>query len=91
VRMQLTVWKIPSWPKRRRRYRCIHNEGARYFATDRASKSQLREELAREHVKDLSKKQKTKKEARAIDKVWIVCQNSSCIANLISRTFSSLS
>jgi amino-acid N-acetyltransferase len=29
----------------------------------------LREELAKEHVKDLSNKQKAKKEARAMDKV----------------------
>jgi amino-acid N-acetyltransferase len=41
----------------------------RHYSTERGPSSQLREEWAREHVKDLSNKQKAKKEARAIDKV----------------------
>lgn len=41
----------------------------RCYGTERGPSSQLREELAREHVKDLSNRQKAKKEARAIDKV----------------------
>ena len=41
----------------------------RRFATDKASSSQLREQLVKEHVNDLSSKHKAKKQAKALDKV----------------------
>jgi amino-acid N-acetyltransferase len=44
-------------------------ECIRSYGTERGLSSQLREELAKEHVKDLANKQKAKKEARAVDKV----------------------
>ena len=43
--------------------------GVRYLATGIGTKSQSREALAREHVKELSDKQRVKRQARAIDKV----------------------
>lgn len=59
---------IQSWAKHRRHCGSSQEHGARHYSTERGPSSQLREEWAREHVKDLSNKQKAKKEARAIDK-----------------------
>ncbi|TVY88577.1 Amino-acid acetyltransferase, mitochondrial [Lachnellula willkommii] len=59
---------VQSWAKRRRHLDAFPEDGTRGFATGRPSASQLREELAKEHVKNLSNKQKAKKEARAVDK-----------------------
>jgi amino-acid N-acetyltransferase len=61
--------QIQSWTKRRKRCGGSLEDGMRYFATDKASSSELRKQLVREHVKDLSSKQKAKKEAKALDKV----------------------
>lgn len=41
----------------------------RGFATGKQTPSQLREELAKENVKELSNQQKAKKNARALDRV----------------------
>ncbi|TVY83764.1 Amino-acid acetyltransferase [Lachnellula suecica] len=59
---------IQCWAKGGRRLGTCHEDGTRGFATEKLSASQLRQELAKEHVKDLSNKQKAKKEARAVDK-----------------------
>lgn len=59
---------IQSWAKRRRRTEYISDNGLRNYGSRRAPASQLRQELAKEHVKDLSNQQKAKKKARAIDK-----------------------
>lgn len=63
------IFQIQTWTKHKKGLGAIQYECVRSFATDRPSKSQLREERAREHVKDLSSKHRAKKEARAIDKV----------------------
>jgi amino-acid N-acetyltransferase len=55
--------------KRRSHHGSRQESATRYYGTERGPSSQLREELAREHVKDLSNQQKAKKEAKAIDKV----------------------
>ncbi len=41
----------------------------RYFATGKPAPNRLREELAKENVKELSSKQKAKKQAQALDRV----------------------
>lgn len=48
----------------------IHSNNICHFATAGPSSSQLKEELAREHVKNLSSKQKAKKEAKTLDRVY---------------------
>ncbi len=55
--------------KRRRLSGSGLEHGKRYYGSEKGTSTQLREELAREHVKDLSNQQKAKKEARALDKV----------------------
>lgn len=55
--------------KRRRLSGSGPEHGKRYYGSGKGTSTQLREELAREHVKDLSNQQKAKKEARALDKV----------------------
>ncbi|TVY37779.1 Amino-acid acetyltransferase, mitochondrial [Lachnellula subtilissima] len=59
---------VQCWAKRRRHIEAFHDDGKRGFATERPSASQLREEMAKVHVKDLSNKQKARQEARAVDK-----------------------
>lgn len=80
---------MQSWTKRKRRYKCVKIDCTRYYGTERELSSQLREELAREHVKDLSKHHKAKKDARAIDKV---CCAQDIMSNLLTsrRIFSTL-
>ncbi|KAH7314170.1 mitochondrial amino-acid acetyltransferase [Rhexocercosporidium sp. MPI-PUGE-AT-0058] len=65
---QVAGHNIQSWAKRRRRSEYIFDNKLRSYGTGRAPISQLREDLAKEHVKDLSNQQKAKKAARAIDK-----------------------
>ncbi|KAH7391477.1 mitochondrial amino-acid acetyltransferase [Cadophora sp. MPI-SDFR-AT-0126] len=65
---QVAGHNIQSWAKRRRRTECISDNGLRNFGSGRVPVNQLRQELAKEHVKDLSNQQKAKKKARAIDK-----------------------
>lgn len=62
------ILQIQCWAKNRKRIGICHEDGTRGFATEKPSASQVREELAKEHVKNLSNKQKAKKEARAVDK-----------------------
>lgn len=66
----LTAYQIQSWAKRRRRSEYVLDNGLRSYGSGRGPGSQLREELAKEHVKDLSNQQKEMKRARAIDKVF---------------------
>lgn len=73
VCIALTRLQIQSWAKRRRRTEYISDNGLRNYGSRRAPASQLRQELAKEHVKDLSNQQKAKKKARAIDKVFLLC------------------
>ncbi|KAL2061667.1 hypothetical protein VTL71DRAFT_7044 [Oculimacula yallundae] len=65
---QVAGHNIQSWAKRRRRTNIDLDNGLRSYGTGRGPVNQLREELAKEHVKDLSNQQKAKKMARAIDK-----------------------
>jgi amino-acid N-acetyltransferase len=48
----------------------IHSNGVCHFASAGPSSSQLKEELAKEHVKNLSSKEKAKKEAKTLDRVY---------------------
>jgi amino-acid N-acetyltransferase len=68
----LWLEEIQSWAKLRRPCESTQDNYARCYGTERALSNQLREELAKEHVKDLSNQQKAKKEARAHDKVRLV-------------------
>jgi len=63
---------MKSWAKHRRRSDGWIDTLRRHYATERPSKEQLRHELAKEHVKDLSDKQRAKREAKALDRVSIV-------------------
>ncbi|KAH6716801.1 mitochondrial amino-acid acetyltransferase [Leptodontidium sp. MPI-SDFR-AT-0119] len=65
---QVAGHNIQSWAKRRRRSEYILDNGLRSYGSGRVPVNQLRQELAKEHVKDLSNQQKAKKKARAIDK-----------------------
>ncbi|XMA16283.1 hypothetical protein WAI453_009074 [Rhynchosporium graminicola] len=68
---QVAGHNIQSWAKRRRRTERTLDNGVRSYGFGRLPVNQSREELAKEHVKDLSNQQKAKKMARAIDKVFI--------------------
>ncbi|CAG8983133.1 hypothetical protein HYALB_00004576 [Hymenoscyphus albidus] len=59
---------LQQWSKRNNGILHRNDEGTRYHSVESSSNKQLREELAKEHVKELSNKQKAKKEAREIDK-----------------------
>lgn len=61
--------QIQIWTKHKKSLGGLQDENVRFFATDRPSNSQLREERAKEHVRDLSTKHQANKVARAIDKV----------------------
>ncbi|KUJ16845.1 mitochondrial amino-acid acetyltransferase [Mollisia scopiformis] len=65
---QVVGHNIQSWAKQSKVCRGSLDSDIRCYGTERGLATQLREELAKEHVKDLSKQQKAKKEARAIDK-----------------------
>ncbi|KAG4430445.1 hypothetical protein IFR05_014071 [Cadophora sp. M221] len=69
---QVAGHNIQSWAKRRKRSEYILDNGLRSYGSGRVPVSQLREELAKEHVKDLSNQQKAKKKARAIDKDFFI-------------------
>ena len=84
----LTRLQIQSWAKRRRRTEYTSDYGLRNYGSRRVPASQLRQELAKEHVKDLSNQQKAKKKARAIDKV---CLLSRSIRNVPDRNLGLLS
>jgi len=60
----------------------------RFYGTERGLSNQLREKLAREHVKDLSNKQKAKKDAKALEKVAFLLIALLTAADYITRTSS---
>ncbi|KAH8586444.1 mitochondrial amino-acid acetyltransferase [Bisporella sp. PMI_857] len=63
---------IQSWTRRGRRLEEVNNGQVRHLATVRPAASHLRDELTREHVRDLSSKQKAKKEAKALDRDFFI-------------------
>ncbi|KAG9231208.1 mitochondrial amino-acid acetyltransferase [Amylocarpus encephaloides] len=61
-------WQMQTWSKRKKRVLSVQEDTVRLYATNNITKTQMREDLAKEHVKELSNKQKAKKDARAVDK-----------------------
>jgi len=66
------LWLEQIWAKRGRLCEGSQENYTRCYGTERRLSKQLREELAKEHVKNLSNQQKAKKEARAHDKVRLL-------------------
>ncbi|KAI6708875.1 hypothetical protein JHW43_008609 [Diplocarpon mali] len=78
---------IKAWVKRRRCSSCIADDGKRGFKSASKRKSQLREELAREHVRDLETQQRAKRQAEALQKDIIVSILSSSATKRDARSY----
>lgn len=65
---EVVGYSIQLWNKGNTRNGSFKTESIRCFSGDRSSNSQLNDQAAKEHVKELSQKQKAKKKARALDR-----------------------
>ncbi|KAG9241326.1 mitochondrial amino-acid acetyltransferase [Calycina marina] len=63
---------IQLWTRQKLMVEYGKNGHRRYSLSARAASGQLRDELAKEHVRDLSSKQKAKKEAKASDRDFFI-------------------
>ncbi|PBP16723.1 acetylglutamate synthase [Diplocarpon rosae] len=79
--------RVQACAKRKRRSLFVTDDGKRGFKSASKPKSHLREELAREHVRDLETQQRAKKQAEALQKDTIVSILSSSATKRDARSY----
>ncbi|KAF8849978.1 mitochondrial amino-acid acetyltransferase [Acephala macrosclerotiorum] len=84
---QVVGHSIQSWKRQSKVCRGILDNDVRCYGTERGLATQLREELAKEHVKDLANQQKAKKEARAVDKDFFMSVLNSSATKREARSY----
>ncbi|CZR62497.1 probable Amino-acid acetyltransferase, mitochondrial [Phialocephala subalpina] len=84
---QVVGHSVQSWTRQSKVCRGNLDNDIRCYGTERGLATQLREELAREHVKDLANQQKAKKKARAIDKDFFMSVLNSSATKREARSY----